>query len=134
MSLNWKKIIVYLAIIAVAVGLYYKNKQDANEQTAKFDKIGSFYAELSVAAELFRNEPERFYTARDSLFFKYNLTADSITAFKKLLAGREEKWQTVWLLAKNKTDSLVAYFKEHPVEHDTVDVGDTVLSLDTGTD
>lgn len=129
MSLNWKKIIIYIAIIVVAVGLYFKNERDVANLTAGFDKYGSFYAELSVAAELYRNEQDQFFAVRDSLFLKYKLNADSIDSFKKSLEGREEDWQKVWILAKNKTDSLVAYFKEHPVEHGGAD---TVLTLDTG--
>ena len=81
------------------------------------DRFASLYAGTAVVAELYRNEPERFVRARDSLYRLYDFTPQAVELLKQKWQGREEDWYPIWVAIKRKTDSLTQYFKAHPVGH-----------------
>lgn len=124
--MDYRKIFFYLIIILGIVGWRYKAGRDEAARQAALDNFGSVYAGTVVVAELYRNEPQRFYRARDSIYALYEINADSITAFKVSLENREDEWIQVWNDIKIKTDSLIAYFKENPVTHGLSDSSDAI--------
>jgi len=81
------------------------------------DRFASLYAGTAVVAELYRNEPERFVRARDSLYRLYDFTPQAVDLLKQKWQGREEEWYPIWVAIKRKTDSLTQYYKDHPVSH-----------------
>lgn len=92
----------------------------------------SVYSSLAVLAELYRNEPELFMQARDSVYAVYGYTDDSLENFRKALEGDEDKWPAIWSRARTVGDSLIEYYKENPVEHpkpDTAGVADSANEL-----
>ncbi|MCP4568250.1 MAG: hypothetical protein GY841_11795 [FCB group bacterium] len=129
--MDYRKIIFYLIVILAIIGWRYKTGRDEAARLAALDHFGSVYAGTVVVAELYRNEPQRFYDARDSIYAFYETNADSIAAFQASFEDREEEWSQVWNDIKIKTDSLIAYFKENPVKHDPPDsledAGDPLL-------
>lgn len=122
--MDYKKIILYLIIILAALGYWYKTGHDEEKQAELSDQFVNVYAATSVMAELYRNEPERFMQARDSIYKVYDFDADSIESFKQTFEDREEEWTHIWTIIRSKTDSLIEYFKANPVEHPT-DSADT---------
>lgn len=115
--MDYRKIFLYFVIILIAAGWWYKGKRDEARYNDRIDRFVSAYAGTSVMSALFRNEPDRFYQARDSIFNQYQFTADSMEAFQETLEGEEEQWSQIWSRIKNKTDSLIEYYKVNPVEH-----------------
>jgi hypothetical protein len=128
--LDYKKIFIYLIIILAAAGYWYKSELDEKKRAKASELFAEVYASTSVMAELYRNEPERFMTARDSIYKAYSFNADSIEAFRQTFEDREDEWTQVWIVIKNKTDSLINYFKANPVERpvpDSIDMAaDTI--------
>ncbi len=115
--MDYRKIILYLIIILAAFGYWYKLKHDEKKAADEVIKFADVYAATSVMADLYRNEPGKFMQARDSIFKVYDYNEDSVRAFKDIYEGKEEQWTLVWNVIRTKTDSLIAYFKTHPVEH-----------------
>jgi hypothetical protein len=120
-DLDYKKLFIYLIIILAAAGYWYKSDRDEKKRAEASERFAEVYAAASVMAELYRSEPERFMTARDSIYELYNFNADSIEAFRQTFEKREDEWTQVWIVIKNKTDSLIEYFKANPVEHSVPD-------------
>ena len=116
--MDYRKIFIYLVIILAALGYWYKTNRNSQNKADAAEKFASVYAATSVMAELYRNELGRFIKARDSIFSEYNFNLDSIAAFKESFGDREEDWNPIWNTVKIKTDSLIEYFKNNPVEHD----------------
>ena len=127
--MDYKKIILYLIIILAALGYWYKTGQDDKKQAELSDQFTSVYAATSVMAELYRNEPERFMQARDSIYEVYDFNADSIEAFKQSFEDREDEWTGIWIVIRNKTDSLIEYYKANPVEHPSDSADTTADSI-----
>ncbi|NMC43265.1 MAG: hypothetical protein GYA46_05040 [candidate division Zixibacteria bacterium] len=119
--MNYKKLAVYLLIGLVAIGVWFKNNRDKARRVDDGNRFAEAYAGTVVMAELFRNEPERFVRARDSIYQVYGFTPASIAQFQESLRGREEDWRTVWDAVHAKTDSLVKYYLAHPVIHEIPD-------------
>jgi hypothetical protein len=131
--LDYKKIILYLIIILAALGYWYKTELDEAARTERALTFASVYAGTSVIAELYRNEPDRFIQARDSIYETYNFNADSIDKFKQSFEGREGEWVDIWNIVRTKTDSLIEYFKASPIENSsdsTDNVMDSTISSD----
>ena len=122
--MDFRKIIFYLLIILAALGYWHKSGRDKQARMAEYDRFASVYAGTSVMAELYRNEPERFFAARDSIYALYKVSADSLNAFKAGFENREEDWSEIWKIIKDKSDSLITYYKEHPVAHNLPDSTD----------
>ena len=124
--MDYKKIIVYLIIILAAAGFWYKTERDEKNRAEAADKFTHVYAATSFLAELYRNEPERFIQARDSVYDVYNFNADSIEDFRTTFENREEDWNEVWISIRRVTDSLINHFKANPIGHPEKDPADTV--------
>lgn len=125
--MDYKKIIVYLIIILAAGGYWYKTDRDEKNRAEATDRFVHVYSAASVLAELYRNEPERFIQARDSLYNVYDFNADSIEAFRLTFENREEDWTEVWNSVRRVTDSLIDHFKANPIEHPDKDTADAVI-------
>lgn len=119
--MNYKKLAVYLLIVLAVFGVWFKHNRDKARQMDEGSRFAEAYAGTVVMAELFRNEPERFVRARDSIYQAYGFTPASIAQFQESLRGREEDWRTVWDAVHAKTDSLVKYYLAHPVIHEIPD-------------
>ena len=115
--MDYRKFFIYLIIILAAVGYWYKSDRDDKRQAEASLKFADVYAATTVMAELYRNEPKRFTQARDSIYEVYRFNADSIRAFEKRFEDREEEWTLIWITIRNKTDSLIGYFQDNPIEH-----------------
>jgi len=132
--LDYKKIIIYLVILLAALGYWYKVFQDEKRGLEQTDRFASVYAGTAVMAELYRNEPDRFFRARDSIYNLYKIDSMWINEFRRSHQDREEDWSLVWDAVKRKTDSLVEYYKLNPVKHDTtkvLEIDSSVVISDT---
>jgi hypothetical protein len=126
--LDYKKIFIYLIIIVAALGYWYKSGQDEKKRAERGLKFASVYSATAVMAELYRNEPDRFTRARDSIYTFFEFNADSIQDYKESFDGREEEWNRIWTVIRSKTDSLIDYFKANPVEHQSDSTGEATDS------
>jgi len=124
--LYYKKLIILVLIVVIGLGFWYGRRQSEKNRYRRYDSLAHVYAETSVMAELYRNEPQLFYAARDSLYRLYDFNPESIMALRNSLANREEDYSYVWQVIKRKTDSLVEYYKAHPIEHTLPDSLDTI--------
>lgn len=131
--MNYKKLAVYLLIVLVVFGAWFKKNRDAARRVEEYGRFAEAYAGTVVVAELYRNEPDRFVRARDSIYQLYEFTPASIAQFQESLRGREEDWRMVWDAVHAKTDSLVKYYLAHPVIHEIPDSLGAVLPVPTPT-
>ena len=115
--MNYKKLAVYLLIVLVILGIWYKNTRDTQRRLDEYARFAGAYAGTAVVAELYRNEPDRFLRARDSIYKLYDFTPASIEQFQQSMKGREEDWSLVWDAIRLKTDSLTKFYIAHPVTH-----------------
>jgi hypothetical protein len=123
--LDYKKLILYLVVILVAVGIWFINDRNEKSRLAESERFAEIYAGTSVMAELYRTDPARFFSARDSILAAHGVDSAWVRRFKDKFEGHEEKWTGLWDRINIITDSLIKYFKEHPVIHDTTTAGDT---------
>jgi len=103
--MNYLRILLAIVVIALGYGGYvwFMNKRAA-EKEAVYMKYAGVIAEVSIAAELYRDDNQAFLDARDSIFKMYKINADSFAAFRAELDGKPDEWVDVW----NKVDSLTA--------------------------
>lgn len=126
--MDYKKLIIYLIIILMGVGVWFKRKQDEGRQLADSERFAEVYAATTVVAELYRNEPEKFFAARDSILAAHGVDSTWAFDFRKKFEGNEEKWTGIWSRIEMITDSLIGYYKEHPVAHDTSGASDSTAN------
>lgn len=113
-------------IVVICVGYGYYRQQSERNRQRQYDRLAQVYAEISVIAELHRNEPQLFYPARDSLYRLHGFSPESVAVLKNSLMNREEDWSYIWQVVKHKTDSLTEYYRAHPIEHSMPDSLDSV--------
>ena len=123
--MNFKKIIIYAVLILAAIGYWYMRKDSRKEKIALYDRFATLYAETSVLAELYRNEPDKYIEARDSIYHLYGLNAESAESLKASLERDDADWGYIWAAVNRKTDTLVRYYLTHPVTHAAPDSADT---------
>ncbi len=125
--MNYKKLAVYLFLALVVLGFWYKNSRDTQRRLDEYNRFADAYAGTAVMAELYRNEPDRFLRARDSIYQMYGFSPASIEQFQTSMRDREEDWTLVWNAVRFKTDSLAKYYNTHPVQHTIPDSSGLVL-------
>lgn len=119
--MDYKKAAFYIVVILIAIFWYRYNQSEQSARLIEFDRFATVYAGVTVMAELYRNEPELFFMARDSIYESYQYNADSVDAFRLSLEGEEEDWKYVWESIRVKIDSLVEFYKLNPVDHNLTD-------------
>jgi hypothetical protein len=92
---------------------------DQKHRQEEAERFAHVYASTMVLAELYRNEPDKYFEARDSILADHDIDIAWMDRFRRSFEGREEKWAWVFVRIDNITDSLIEYFKEHPVDRDT---------------
>lgn len=117
--MDYKKLILYLVVILVGTGIWFTNDRNEKRRLAESERFAEVYAATSVMAELYRTEPGRFFAARDSIMAAHGVDSAWVRRFRDRFDGHEEKWTGVWDRIDVLTDSLIEYFKMHPVTHDT---------------
>jgi hypothetical protein len=115
--MDYKKLAVYLLIVLIIFGFWYQHNRATHRRLEEYHRFASAYAGAAVMAELYRNEPERFQHARDSIYRVYNFTPTSIDQFQQSLKDHEEDWGLIWDAVRLKTDSLAKYYIAHPIMH-----------------
>ncbi|MEW5923297.1 MAG: hypothetical protein AB1746_04850 [Candidatus Zixiibacteriota bacterium] len=103
----WRILIVVVLIAAGVLGFFYIRDRRAAEKKAEYYRFAGAIAETSVAAELYRNHPDSFLIARDSILKGYALTLEDIAAFRARLDKDGLQWEKVWNLVDSINDSLV---------------------------
>jgi len=129
--LDYKKIAVYIIIILVGIGIWYKNRLDENQRREEAERFAHMYAGTMVTAELYRNEPDKFFDARDSIMREYGVDTTWVNRFRHAYEGSEEKWVPVFIRIHNIADSLIEYFKENPIDRDTTVTDDSPQVTDS---
>ena len=131
--MNYKKIIIYLIIIALPGGYWFWTTTKQADKSITYKKFAEVYAGTAVMAELFRNKPDQFFQARDSIYLLHNFNADSIELLRQSLTGREEEWSIIWGRIEAKTDSLTKYFRANPIIDTIQDSlpADSIISTDS---
>jgi len=117
--LDYKKLIIYLIVILVGAGIWFRNDRNKKRQAAEAERFAEVYAGTTVMAELFRNDAAKYFDARDSILATHDVDSAWVFEFKNRFAGDEEKWTGIWNRIEAITDSLIEYYKDHPVAHDT---------------
>lgn len=123
--MDYKKIIIYIIIVLLGVGVWFKRERDQKRQLSDSERFAEVYAATTVMAELYRNEPEKFLAARDSILAAHSVDSAWVSDFRNKFEKNEEKWTGIWNRIEGITDSLIAYYKEHPIIHDTSATTDT---------
>ncbi|MCK5127428.1 MAG: hypothetical protein KAR42_14325 [candidate division Zixibacteria bacterium] len=124
--MDYRKIFLYIVIIIAIAGFWYKSQLDEEVIAKSGDKFIQVYSSLAVLAELYRNEPDRYYQARDSVYSLYQFDGDSVTVFRETLEGTEDRWPDIWSKIRGRSDSLIEYFKSNPVDHPQPDSTDSL--------
>ena len=109
--MDYRKIILYLLIAIIIAALWIKSSIEEKESGDKTEVFASVYAGTAFAAELYRNEPDRFFQARDSIFKLYGVDSAWGYELKGQLSEKDEEWDPVWAIINNKVDSLVENYK-----------------------
>lgn len=105
-------IIVILLIPTVILGYLFIRDHLEAKKKEEFRKYARVIAEISVAAELYREDNEGFLAARDSILSDEGLTLDSLDAFRDRLQDDKREWVKIWDQVKEITDSLVDFHQE----------------------
>lgn len=126
--MDYKKIIIYIIVILVGVGIWFKRERDEKRQLADSERFAEVYAATTVMAELYRNEPQKFFAARDSILAAHGVDSAWVFDFRNKFEKNEEKWTGTWSRINAITDSLIAYYREHPIIHDTSSTADTMTN------
>ncbi len=127
--MDYKKLIIYLIVILMGVGVWFKRDRDEKRQLAVDERFAEVYAATTVMAELYRNEPERYFAARDSILTAHDVDSAWVFDFQSRYKDKEEKWTPIWARIQMITDSLIEYYKDHPVVHDSSAAADTMPNL-----
>jgi hypothetical protein len=103
------RIIVTLIIAGIIIGGYFfiADKIEAARQE-KYKRYGSVIAETSLAAELYRNQKDSFFIARDLILKKYDLTVEEMKNLADELKLDPEEMVAFWKIATDLTDTVVA--------------------------
>ncbi len=126
--MDYRKLIIYCIVILVGAGIWFRHKWDQKRQLAESDRFAEVYAATTVMAELYRNEPEKYFAARDSIMAAHGVDSAWVFDFRDKFKGDEEKWKGIWDHINTITDSLIEYYKLHPIVHDTSGTVDTVTN------
>ncbi|MFH2037068.1 MAG: hypothetical protein ABIJ45_11740 [Candidatus Zixiibacteriota bacterium] len=102
------RILIVLALVCIVYfGVkYYLSSQEV-KHLKEYEKYATAIAEVSLAAELYRADPDSFLMVRDSILNQSHLTGDSIVSFRARLIDNKTEWKKIWELIQLKTDSLV---------------------------
>ena len=106
--------IILVLILAAVIFFGYRYIRDSREaeRQAKYSQFAGVISEVSIAAELYRNDKDSFLVVRDSILKKYNLTLTDISDFRNRLKDNQEEWLEIWNDISPITDSLVKYEQE----------------------
>lgn len=102
------RIILVIVVVGLIIGGYFfidDRIEAAREE--EYRKFGGLIAEVSIAAELYRNNQDSFFVARDSILKQYGLTEDDLSRFREKLTNDRKAWLRVFEEASEATDSLV---------------------------
>lgn len=115
------RVLIVLAAIAILVFGYkfYREKKESARQ-AEYIEYATVISEVSVAAEMYRNNSDSFLIVRDSILNSHGMTVRSIDSFKEKLSGNKPEWAKVWEHVVRITDSLVAEKLEQSKVADTI--------------
>lgn len=103
----WRILIALVLIAAGVLGFFYIRDRAAAKKEAEYHRFAGAVAETSIAAELYRNHPDSFLVARDSILKGYAMTLEDIAAFRVRLEKNDLEWEKVWDLVDSINDSLV---------------------------
>jgi len=98
--------VLTITILVYYGGQYYLSLKE-NHRINEYKRYASAISEVSLSAEIYRNEPDSFLIIRDSILNNYGLTIDSIDVFRSRLSSDNREWTEVWKIVQEKTDSLV---------------------------
>lgn len=103
------RVLIVLGAIAILYLGYkfYREKRESARQ-AEYIEYATVISEVSMAAEMYRNNSDSFLVVRDSILDSHGMTVQSIDSFKEKLSGNKPEWAEVWKHVVRITDSLVA--------------------------
>jgi len=127
MKPDWLKISIIIILVAGFFIYRWWDSHDTTNFDSNAERFATVFAATTVAGELYRNEPERFFRVRDSIFEATSYNMDSIDSFRQRLEGQEEKWSRVWTEVFNQIDSLTRYYKINPIKHFPIDSLDSLI-------
>ena len=102
------RIVSTLLLVGLVVFGYFRFRDYHEAQKERYyRKYAEAIAEVALAEQLYRHQPDSFLVVRDSILASHNLTRDSIDTFRRALTNQKTEWLKVWEIVKNLTDSLV---------------------------
>jgi len=99
-------------LILAFYGFQYFRDQKIEKRQTRYEKVARVIAEVSVAAELYRNKPDSFLIVRDSILGKYDFSIEQLREFENRLTEKKGDWFLIWQDVAKVTDSLVGAEKE----------------------
>lgn len=119
--MDYKKIAIYALIILAGFGYWYKTRLDDTRNAENGDRFASVYAATTVMAQVHRTDSAGFFSARDSIYSVYDVDSIWINDFSQSMENNEEQWTAIWIMIKNKTDSLIEYYRANPAHRPEAD-------------
>ena len=97
-----------MVIIAALLVAYWRySDYRAAEKTAYEHKMALATAQVWIASATFRNDPDQFLQARDSILAACSLTVYDVNSFVELNIDQPEKLQRYTTLMQEYVDSLL---------------------------
>ena len=101
-------LIVIVAIAAIVGGYIVVRDMIETKKEQEYMRFAGVISEVSLAAELYRENPDSFPVVRDSILGSYGLTMDNIRTFQDKMKSDKREWPKIWECIDQITDSLVA--------------------------
>jgi hypothetical protein len=106
MSMIIRILIVVIAVAAIIGGYFVVKDLAEAKKELEYMKYAGVISEVSLAAELYRENPDSFLVVRDSILDSYGLTIEDILAFQEKMKSARGDWLDVWDKVTQVTDSL----------------------------
>ena len=101
-------LIVIIAIAAIVGGYIVVRDMTEAKKEREYMRYAAVISEVSLAAELYRENSDSFLVVRDSILDSYGLTMGDIRIFQDKMKSDKREWLKIWEYIDHITDSLVA--------------------------
>ena len=100
-------LIVIIAIAAIVGGYIVVSDVTEAKKEREYMRYAAVISEVSLAAEIYRENSDSFLVVRDSILDSYGLTMGDIEIFQDKMKSDKREWLKIWEYIDHITDSLV---------------------------
>ncbi len=102
------RIVGAIVLITIIIfGYIFVRDKIVEHKLDSYSQYAGVIAETSIAATLYRNSPDSFMVARDSILKKYDLTMENIDNFREKMQKKPDDWRIVFDMVAYLADSLI---------------------------